>query len=185
MLRQSVFSLNCGMYIKGAFLFLLVALAGSNKANAQAPDFCEAVNAIVYDAPNGFKNIKGRMLGSNVNATMWYSTLQIPGTIGFRIVYSMGLFYEGALVQTTIRDSVKSVYDEYVKKLKSCLVPQGYNLSYAKNFNDGLEGYPKIVFMKDPPEDITIDKLPAHITMEAMYNKDIGKYTVVMFIFQH
>lgn len=166
-------------------MFVALTLAGYNHTNAQMTDFCEAINAIVMDAPNSYTNIRGRMMGSNANATMWSSTIKIPGTIGYRIVNSMGLFYEGALMQSKLREKVKPVYDEYRQKLKNCLEPQGYKLTEQKNFAKGLEDYPKLVFMKEIPENTPTEKLPPHITMEAMYNKDIDKYTVVMFIFQH
>ena len=53
------------------------------------------------------------------------------------------------------------------------------------NFFPGLGDYKKVVFIKDATEDVKVANIPAHIAMEATYNKEIGKYTVVMYIFEH
>lgn len=166
---------------------LLASLVASifTHAHAQNPDFCEGVVAVMNDAPNGFKNIKGRMLESNMNATMWKSTLQIPGTVGYRIVQSMGLFYEAGLLQTTSKDNLQPVYDKYKKLLNDCLSPLGYNLSTQDNFTAGISDFKKLVFMKEVNEGANTANLPSHVTMEVTYSSQVGKFTIVLFIFQH
>jgi len=168
-------------------LLLLIAFASICTANAGAQEasFCEAVTAIMNDAPNDFKNIKGRMMESNINANMWASTIKVPGSVGYRIVQSMGLFYETAFIQTTNKDDLKPVYERYKKLLNECLALLGYKISYQENYIAGLSEFRKVVFMKDLKEGLKATELPPHATMEATYNKDIGKFTIVMFLFQH
>ncbi|GAA4463245.1 hypothetical protein GCM10023093_11300 [Nemorincola caseinilytica] len=166
---------------------MALAAASYGAAHAQAGSFCEAVNAIMKDAPNDFKNIMGRQMQANMNASMWASSIKIPGTIGYRIVQAMGLFYEGALIQTPDKDKLPPVYEEYKKKLSDCLTPLGYKMTLQENVVAGLGDLKKVVFMKDVEEykeGANIKDLPPHITMEATYNKE-GGFTIVIFIFQH
>jgi hypothetical protein len=124
---------------------------------------------------------------ANLNATMWASSIKIPGTIGYRIVQAMGLFYEGALIQTSDKEKLQPVYDEYKKKLTECLTPMGYKISYQDNVVASLGDLKKVVFMQDIKEyqdGDDISKLPPHVTMEATYNKQ-GGFTIVIFIFEH
>jgi len=168
----------------GLFLF---------KGYAQQAAFCNAINAIVKDAPNKFRNIRGKLIEANANATFWESGINVPGAIGARFVYSMGLFYEAAVLQTKNKDEVKAVYDKYKGLLSSCLTPQGYAMTLSDNFYPGLTDYKKVVFMLEEKEEIpptANDKVkppsaPAHITLGATYSKDVDKYTVVMYIFEH
>ncbi len=178
------------MLIKRFPIVLFLALASHTVTSAQThmTNFCEAVTAVMNDGVNDFRNIKGKMMESNANANMWASTIKIPGSIGYRIVQSMGLFYESALIQTTNKDDLRPVYDEYKKKLSDCLLPKGYKLTYQENFVAGLGDYKKMVFMKEvkaATKESSVKDLPPHVTVEATYNKDIGKFTVVVFIFQH
>ena len=170
------------MFLKKALLFLLIVLPFSRNARGQQGDFCNAVSTILRDAPNKFRNIKGKLQEANANATMWASGVQVPGTIGSRFVFSMGLFYEGALLQTKNKADLKAVYDKYRGLLNDCLAPQGYKVTLSNNFYSGLAEYKKVVFMLDAKDE---PKPPAHVTMEATYNKDVDKYTVVMYIFEH
>jgi hypothetical protein len=176
------------MLIKRFLMVLLFAVAVYTPSSAQSGDFCEAVNAVMNDAPNDYRNIRGRMMESNMNSNMWASTIKIPGSIGYRIVQAMGLFYESAVGQSTNKDDLGPIYEEYKKKLNNCLAPKGYKLSSQENFTAGLSDYRKLVWMKEvkePTRESTTKDLPPHVTMEATYNKDIGKFTIVMFIFQH
>lgn len=176
------------MFLKKYLSILAVVAAGNAGAYAQSGSFCDAINTIVADAPNEFRNIRGRVMDEGIGSTKWSSTVKIPGTIGYRIVQAMGLFYEGAIIQTTDKEKLIPVYEEYKKKLSECLLPQGYKLSNQENVVAGLSDYPKLVFMKDPGEfkdDSKIQDLPPHITMEVMYNKNAGGFSIVMFIFRH
>jgi hypothetical protein len=94
----------------------------------------------------------------------------------------LGLFYEGAFFQTTDISEVRAVYEEHKKELTDCLLAQGYKLTMQDNFYPGMKDYKKLVFM---PDDAKAKTPPPHITMEAAYNKTVGKYTVVMYIFEH
>ena len=80
------------------------------------------------DAPNKFRNTRGKLKDANANATIWNCEIKIPGTISSRFVASMGLFYEGAFLQTPNKDDLKAIYDKYKAKLDSCLIPLGYTL---------------------------------------------------------
>jgi len=166
---------------------MAVAVAGYSSAMGQTAGFCEAINNIMADAPHNFDNIKGKQMDMSMHSTMWASSVKIPGTVGYRIVESMGLFYEGALIQTTDKTKLPPLYAEYKKKLQECLTPLGYKMSTQENVVAGLSDLKKVVFMKDieePTETDDISKLPPHITMEADYHKQ-GGFTLVIFIFQH
>jgi hypothetical protein len=173
------------MLFKKTILLLSILASIFTHTYAQNPDFCEGVIVVLNDAPNGFKNIKGRMLESNMNATMWKSTVQIPGTVGYRIVQSMGLFYEAGLLQTTSKDDLRPVYEKYKKLLNDCLSPLGYILSTQDNFTAGISDFKKLVFIKEVNETTTTADLPSHVTMEVTYSSQVGKFTIVLFIFQH
>jgi hypothetical protein len=151
----------------------------------QQEDFCRAVTAIMRDAPDKFRNIRGNVTESNYAATMWATGIHVPGTIGSRFVSSAGLFYEGAFLQTTSKNELKPIYDKYKALLADCLTPKGYTVSLSDNFYAGLGDYKKVAFMPELKDSTTITDLPSHVTMEVTYNKDVGKYTVVMYIFEH
>jgi len=167
-------------------LLLLLAILGYNSTTyAQSGGYCDAVNTILKASETKFKNIQGKMMEMNATATMWASTVKLPGSIGYRIVNSMGFFYESAVLQTTNKNEIKPIYDEYKKKLSECLTPQGYEISYQENFIAGLGDYKKIVYMKKVKEDTPLEELPPHVTMEVTYSKEVGKFTVVIFLFNH
>jgi hypothetical protein len=173
------------MFFKKICLLLLFIGAGWQMVYSQQGDFCNAVTAIMRDAPNKFRNIRGKTIDANYRATIWAPGIIVPGTISSRFVASMGLFYEGAFIQTVNKDDLRSVYDKYKGLLNSCLAPQGYTLSYSDNFYPGLRDYKKVAFMPELKEDVKTTAIPPHITMEATYSKEVGKYTIVMYIFEH
>lgn len=173
------------MNIKSILFLFLFATSGNAIAQAQSGSFCEVVNIILKESDSKFKNIQGKMMEMNATATMWASTVKLPGSIGYRIVNSMGFFYESAVLQTTNRSEIKPIYDEYKKKLTDCLTPQGYEISYQENFIAGLSDFKKVVYMKKVKEDTPLEELPPHVTMEVTYSKEVGKFTVVIFLFQH
>jgi hypothetical protein len=173
------------MNIKSFLLLVHLAFLGHVTAVAQSGGFCDVVNTILKESDSKFKGIQGKMMEMNATATMWASTVKLPGSIGYRIVNSMGFFYESAVLQTTNRSEIKPIYDEYKKKLAECLSPQGYEISYQENFIAGLSDYKKVVYMKKVKEDTPLEELPPHITMEVTYSKEVGKFTVVIFLFQH
>jgi len=154
-------------------------------AHAQDADFCDAVKAVLNDAPSGFSHVHARVFESNQNAMMWPATLKIPGAKACRVVKSMGLFYEAGLIQTSDKDKLEPVYKKYRDMLADCLAPLGYKISYQPNFTAGLSELKKVVFMKDIPENLTVAELPPHLTLEAMYSKDVGGFTIVMIVFDH
>lgn len=168
-----------------SLLLLLAILGYKSTAHAQSGGFCDAVNTILIASETKFKNIQGKMMEMNATATMWASTVKLPGSIGYRIVNSMGFFYESAVLQTTNKNEIKPIYDEYKKKLSECLTPQGYEISYQENFIAGLGDYKKIVYMKKVKEGTPLEELPPHVTMEVTYSKEVGKFTVVIFLFNH
>ena len=169
--------------MKPKSLFLtIVMLTAAYNSHARPADVCNAINTIVRDAPNKFRNIRGAAQQSGLHVSSWACGIQVPGTIASRFVSSMGLFYEGAFFQTTDISEVRAVYEEHKKELTDCLLAQGYKLTMQDNFYPGMKDYKKLVFM---PDDAKAKTPPPHITMEAAYNKTVGKYTVVMYIFEH
>jgi hypothetical protein len=171
--------------MKRLLLPLMTAIAIATTANAQEGEFCDAVKAVLNDAPNGFSHVHARVFESNQNAMMWPATVKIPGAKACRVVKSMGQFYEAGLLQTTDKNKLEPVYKKYRDMLTDCLAPLGYKISYQPNFTAGLSDLKKIVFMKDIPENLTVAELPPHVTIEAMYSKDVGGFTIVMIIFEH
>jgi hypothetical protein len=95
----------------------------------------------------------------------------------------MGLFYECAFLQSKKKEDVGPAYERYKKQLNECLIAAGYELTQQPNFYPNLESYKKLVYM--PKENENSKEAPSHITLEATYNKDLGLYTVVLYIFQH
>ena len=171
--------------MKRLLLLTATALALAPSTHAQENDFCDAVKAVLNDAPYGFTHVHGRAFESNQNAMMWPATVKIPGAKACRVVKSMGLFYEAGMLQTSDKDKLEPVYNKYRNMLTDCLGPLGYKISYQPNFTAGLSDLKKIVFMKDIPENLTVPELPPHVTVEAMYSKDVGGFTIVMIIFEH
>jgi len=171
------------MYYK-AFVLLMLAVLSFGRLLAQ-DDFCDAIGAILHDAPGKFRNIRGKLKESNANATIWDCGVRVPGTIKSRFVASQGLFYEGGFLQTANKDEVKGVYDRCTALLSQCLLPQGFKMTTQPNFYAGLGAYKKVVFMQELPASAPVGPPPAHIALEATYSKELGIYTVVMFIFEH
>lgn len=193
MLATFFICLYCTMFLKRFIITLVICLSAGQFVAAQSSDVCNAITAILRDAPNQFRNIKGRMIESNMNATMWAAGIVVPGSIGTRFVASMGLFYECAFYQTRSREELKPHYEKYKALLTDCLAPQGYTLFQHDNFYPGMGDYKKLVFMQEDKEIPITDSAnnhisavaPPHITLEADYSKETGKYTVLMIIFEH
>lgn len=172
------------MVLKRICLTLLIFVAYGN-VYAQSDDFCDAINAIIRDAPNQFRNIKGKAIKTGADAQLWECGIKVSGSISSRFVASNGLFYEGAFFQSKNKREVKEAYDKYKQLLSFCLQLQGYKLTVQDNFYPGLSAYKKLAFMPPLKDDVKLRDLPPHITMEATYSKDIGKYTIVVYIFEH
>jgi len=170
------------MQMRMVFFLVVVVGLSYGKGYSQQSDFCDAVTTILRDAPNRFRNIKGNTITSNETAITYECGIKVPGSIGSRFVVSMGLFYEGAFFQTRKKEELKALYDKYKDLLIACLAPQEYAVTFTPNFYPGLDGYKKVVLMQSTNTDA---KAPAHVTMEATYNKDIKNYTIVIFIFEH
>jgi len=165
-----------------AFVFICFA-AG---AFAQQAEFCDAVTTILRDAPYRFKNIRGKEQPAANDVLSWQTGITVPGTIGSRFVSAMGLFYEGAFFQSPAITQVGAYYEKVKNGLNTCLSPLGYKMSFSDNFSPGLSAYKKVMFMLEPTGNESPNaKAPAHVTLEALYNRDIKKYTVVMYIFEN
>lgn len=149
----------------------------------QSTDFCHAVNTIMSDGCNKFRNVKGNLLNANENATTWACGIKVPGTINSRFVASMGLFYEGALLQTSNKEALNSVYDTYKVLLDTCLLSQGYTCSVNENYYPGLSDFKKLVYIYEQPDSSRLLKPQSHVTLEVASNKNMGIYTIVMYIF--
>jgi len=164
---------------------LLVIYFSYSSCYAQSDDFCNSVFTILRDGPNKFRNIRGSVTDANANATIWSCGVIIPGTISSRFVASMGLFYEGAFIQTKNKEDLKDVYNKYKTKLDSCLLPRGYALSQSDNFYTELSDYKKLVYFSETQGEEIPAKAPPHISLEVAYSKELGFYTIVMYIFEH
>jgi hypothetical protein len=173
------------MRAKTQLLFSVLLICLSGNLYAQDNEFCNAINTISADAPNKFRNIRGNVTGDNPNATMWSCEVKVPGTINSRFVASQGLFYEGALYQSKNNNELQRVYDKYKEQLNACLSAQGYTMSLSPNFMPGLGEFKKLVFIREPKEDIKPENAPAHVAMETLYSKEMGLYTIVLYVFEH
>jgi hypothetical protein len=167
------------------FLLMLMLSMVNICVYGQDDDFCDALNAIARDAPNKFRNIKGNVMQETGSAVTWACGVKVPGTISSRFVASMGLFYEGAVFQAKNKEELKAIYDKYRGQINACLAPQGYIVSLSPNFAPGLENLKKVVFMKEPGENIKPDNAPAHMAMEALYSKETRLYVIVVYIYEH
>jgi hypothetical protein len=170
------------MYAK-RILFFIIASVVSTSAFAQARDsFCTALHDVIADAPHQFILTKGAEMDANETAIKWDCNIPVPGVLSARVVSAMGLFYEGALCQTTSIDEVKKVYDKYKMALTVCLVGDGYKLTTSDNFNKGLEDFRKLIYML-PATDST-QTPPPHVSMEVDYYKPTGVYTVILYVWE-
>jgi len=171
---------------KNRLVILLVALLALNtNVQAQTGEFCDGVHTVLKNAQNNFINIQGRIIESGNTATIWTSSVQLPGGTNHQIVKSTGFFYEGAFAQTNSKEELMAVYGDYKKKLQTCLAPIGYKLSYQSNGSQALSDYKKVVFSKDVPPGTPAEQMPPHIILEVKYNRDLGKYTLIIDIFSH
>jgi len=173
------------MFRKKGVVALLILVMSFSVASGQPDEFCNAISTIMRDAPNKFRNIRGNVTNAGQNATSWSCGIKVPGTINSRFVASLGLFYEGAFYQSANKDGLKAVYERYKKLLTDCLSPQGYSLSLQDNFFEGVSEYKKVVLMPEIKEGTNTKNGPPHVTMEVTYSKQVGFYTVVVYIFEH
>jgi len=169
------------MFLKRFFLLLVTVTSFFSFAHGQSDAFCKAVTTIVKDAPNAFRNIKGK---ADQSGRIWACGIKVPGTIASRFVDAMGLFYEGGFFQTKNKEELKDAYEKYKTMLNNCLSAYGYTLTQVDNFYPGLADYKKLIFMIEEYEPQGA-KPPAHITMEVIHSKELGNYAIVMYIFEH
>ena len=166
-------------------LLLIAAMLINSLAWAQENEFCTALHTIMKDAPNQFKNIRGKTMKAGGQSSIWTCGITIPGTISSHFVSYMGLFYEGAVYASKDKSGVANAYMEYKNKLGECLLSQGYEPSYTPNFYPGMGDYKKVAFLKSKRDNIAGKDAPAHVALEALYNKTVGLYTVVFYIYEH
>jgi len=154
-------------------------------SHAQSADFCTAMNTIMNDAPNQFRNVRGTQNSITQSAIIWDCNIPVPGVTKARFVAAMGLFYEGAVFQTKTISDLKPIYDSYKSKLDSCFSGKGYTISLADNFYPGLADYKKVAYLPQVTDETTVDNAPSHIAMEVDYDKANKTYSIVLYIFQH
>ncbi len=173
------------MKSKSKIVFILLFLALSCTVSAQTNSFNESLAVIMRDAPNQFKNIKGKIISNSQFSIVWDCGIKIPGTIASRFVYAKGTFYEGALLQTSDIKDIGAVYQHYINLLDSSLSPLGYTRSESDNFFSGLELYKKVAFLPTIKPGTHIENAPPHLALEVTGSKEKGQYTVVLFIYEH
>lgn len=147
-------------------------------------DFCDAVNTIMRDAPTKFHNSRGKQLVGQPGAGMWESMIKVPGTISARFISSMGTFYEGALFAANTKEGMLAAYNKWKNEINGCLSSQGYKISTQDNFYPGMGEFKKVVWMQEIGKDLRIGAEPPHVTLEAQYSKETGRYALVMFIYE-
>jgi len=152
---------------------------------AQNSDFCDAVQIIMRDAPNQFRDICGKEVSNSMFAIVWESGIKLPGTIAARFVYAKGLFYEDALLQTRNKQDIMPVYNMYTNMLDSCLMPLGYVPVDIENANPGLEGYKKIAWFDEQVQDTSSKTIPPHVALEVTQTNEKDLFTLVLFIYEH
>ena len=180
--RPKIVFLHC-MRIMILVLFAICLTGIATKAYCQENEFSNAVKVIMRDAPNDFRNIRGKEKNNSLFAIVWDCGITVPGTIASRFVSSKGVYYEGALVQATDTAIIRSVYKTYIAKLDSFLLPMKYERSDFDNFYPGLSGFPKIAYLPEPAD--KPKNAPAHLALEVTHSKELNAYTVVLFIYEH
>ena len=148
-------------------------------------DFCEAVSVILRDAPNQFRNVRTNITQTSVGAATYKSGINVPGTLNSRFVSSMGVFYEGALCQSTDISVIKTAYEKYKIKLNDCLAGKGFKMSLLENLTPGLADYKKVSYLPAFDKDTDLRTLKGHVTMEVDYRKETGLYTLIFYIYRH
>jgi len=148
-------------------------------------DVCEALTAILRDAPNEFRNVRTQLVETGVSLKAYRTGIHVPGTIKERFVKSFGLFYEGALAQSTNTTDLKTKFDLYKKMLDRCLAPMGLKGSNRPLFDPRLKDFQKIVYLPPYDKNSDVTSLKGHVAMEVDYNKANGTYTLELFIFEH
>lgn|GEM_PF-864791 len=152
---------------------------------AQQTDFCDAITAILRDAPNKFRDIRGKKINASQSALVWESGIKVPGTIASRFVAQSGIFYQGAVFQTRDIYDLKDEYLKYKKILDACLLPKGMTLSASDNFKPGLSQYKKLSYLPPLEGEASLEKMTGHVAMDVDYSKDTGYYTILIFIYEH
>lgn len=170
------------MIVRFLTVFALYLFSALPPAAAQGPEYCTAVGAIVKDAKYKFRNVRGDVVRTGNAGTVWGCGIKVPGVIAARIVFSMGLFYEGALKQSPNPSDLKAKYEEHAKLLKACLLPQGYTITTVQAFQKELSGCPKLIFMK-PMDGQSAP--PPHVALEAIYSKELKSYMLALYIFEN
>jgi hypothetical protein len=151
--------------------------------NAQPKELCNGIDALVKDAPGGFKSVKDTIIRINERGITWACKVHIPGIMAGRIVSIMGLRYEGALFQSKDLATVQLAYGQYKTELNGCLLDKGYQLSYGDNFYKGLETLKKLVYILPTKDDAIAP--PPHVSVETDFAKQSGVYTIILYVWQH
>lgn len=162
------------------FAACLVACSATTHVFAQS-GFCTSLHALIADAGNKFTISRGNTIKASSNAVIWECKTKLPGVLSARIVSSMGIFYEGALFQTTEKDVLNEKYRQFTTELNNCLGKEGYKETKVGNFTPGLEAYKKVIYMKD---DASIENPPPHVSLEVLYNKDAKNYTIILYVLE-
>ena len=167
--------------LRSILLFIFCAFTISTQA--QNKDFCDAVNVILRDGKNQFRNVRNPVADKMQGNTMFKSQINVPGTIASRFIVSGSMFYEGALKQAKTPEELADAYTSYRNILNDCLASKGYVMREVQNHNKGLEKYHKTLFM---PDFKAGDSAPSgHIAMEMDYNKLSGMCTLTLYIYEH
>ncbi|PQJ11923.1 hypothetical protein CJD36_009015 [Flavipsychrobacter stenotrophus] len=93
-----------------------------------SPGFCNAVNAVMRDAPNKYKNISGKQISAAFDQVLWQSKLRIPGADTPIIEFGAGLWTDFLcrLYISADRAAAFDIYGKYKDALTSCLTQRGY-----------------------------------------------------------
>ncbi len=173
----------------GIFFIVILTFGFGSISRSQAQnsnvDFCEAITAILRDAPNKFRNVRTNVVETGLNAMIYKSGVPVPGVISARFVANMGNFYEGGLVKTDSVYKLRTVYQHYDSLLNDCLGKQGFKRKYLENVYPGLEDYQKIAFFPPVGDAENPAPIQGHVTVEAQYVKEMRAYFLILFIYEH
>lgn len=170
------------MFMK-PLLFCMVLLAVAGNGYAQKSDFCNAVVAILRDAPNEFRNVHAPTPGQSNGNLIYAPSINVPGCTAARFIKAMSFVYQGALKQSAKLEDIKDAYEQYKNQLNTCLEPKGYAMRLTPNFTKGLEDYKKALYMPDFKKAGEETPPAGHVAMEVDYNKDSRLYTLLLFIY--
>jgi hypothetical protein len=115
----------------------------------QVDNFCSVLLQLMDDAAGNFERIRGKVIETVSNNTLYTSNGGIPGTITSSLIHSPSRWqYEGVLYQGNSKEEMQTVFDKNKRSLDNCLPAKGYRTGRNKNSSSKLEDFPEYNYSK-------------------------------------